>query len=72
MNPHETLLWLPIFPGLIGCEAGRANKLTRHTKGSSSMEITEQAIHLLAKVAMEVQARFTDFRKRVYSMTRIV
>ena len=25
------------------------------------MEITEQAIHLLAKVAMEVQARFTDF-----------
>ena len=25
------------------------------------MEITEQAIYLLAKVAMEVQARFTDF-----------
>ena len=25
------------------------------------MEITEQAIHLLAKVATEVQARFTDF-----------
>jgi uncharacterized protein len=25
------------------------------------MEITEQVIHLLAKVAMEVQARFTDF-----------
>jgi uncharacterized protein len=25
------------------------------------MEITEQAIHLLAKVAIEVQARFTDF-----------
>jgi hypothetical protein len=25
------------------------------------MEITEQAIHLLAKVATEVQARFTGF-----------
>jgi hypothetical protein len=25
------------------------------------MEITEQAIHLLAKVASDVQARFTDF-----------
>ena len=25
------------------------------------MEITEQVIHLLAKVATEVQARFTDF-----------